>query len=224
MEDMELKNIWKEYDRRIEESKILNMQSWALNIKTYEYLQTQKAKSGLNALSGFKKWMIFAGILFIAFLVLLIIKSLKFQNIYFIGSLSSIVIFNILAIIFYLRHIVLIHEIDNTESLVEVQEKIVKLQTSTLRITKILFLQTPFYSTFFWSRAMITGNPTAFFFIAVPVTLFFAALSIWLYRNINYHNAGKRWFRILFSSKEWTSIIKAVNFLKEIEEFKKEAV
>jgi hypothetical protein len=224
MEDFELKNIWKEYDRKIEEAKIINMQSWVINFKTFEYLQTEKAKSKLNSISAFKKWVIFGGILWIAFLVFLIVNSLAMSKIFFVLSLSAIVVFNVIAVIVYLKHIILISEIDNSENLVEVQQKTAQLQASTMQITRILFLQSPFYSTFFWSPAMISSSWTAFFLISLPITLLFVFLSFWLYKNINYKNADKKWFRILFSSKEWTSIIKAIKFMEEIEEFKKESM
>ena len=32
----------------------------------------------------------------------------------------------------------------------------------------------------------------------------------------------KKWFRILFNSPEWKSVLKAMLLMKEIEEFKKE--
>lgn len=224
MEDIELKNLWKEYDRKIEEAKIINMQSWVVNFKTFEYLQTEKAKSKLHSLSRFKRWAIFAGLLWIAFLVFLIVKSFEFSKIYFVGSLSAIVVFNIIAIVVYIQHIILIDQIDNSENLIEAQEKAAKLQASTLQITRILFLQTPFYSTFFWSQGMINANPSAFFLISVPITLFFVFASFWLYRNINYRNVNKKWFKILFSSKEWTSVTKAIKFMEEIEAFKKETL
>jgi len=214
---MELKNLWKEYDRRIEEAK-------TINLKTFEFLQTQKAKSKLNALSTFKKWVIFAGILWIAFLVFLIVNSLAISKIYFVLSLSAIVIFNIIAVAVYIKHVILIHEIDNSESLIEAQQKTAELQASTLQITRILFLQTPFYSTFFWSQGMINSNPTAFFLISVPVALLFCFASFWLYRNINYKNVDKKWFKILFGSSEWTSVVKAIQFMKEIEDFKRESM
>jgi hypothetical protein len=41
-----------------------------------------------------------------------------------------------------------------------------------------------------------------------------------LYRNISYENAHKKWFKILFNSPEWTSLIKANDYLLEIERFK----
>jgi hypothetical protein len=224
MEDLELKNIWKEYDRKIEETKLINMQSWVLHFKTFEYVQTEKAKSKLNSLSTYKKWVIFAGILWIAFLLFLVVNSLELSKIFFVISLSAIIVFNIVAIVVYIKQIVLINEIDNSENLIEVQQKTSRLQASTLKIARILFAQSPFYTTFFWSPQMITSNWMAFFLISLPVTLLFIFASIWLYRNIDYKNADKKWFNILFSSKEWTSVIKAIKFMKEIDDFKKEAI
>jgi hypothetical protein len=63
-----------------------------------------------------------------------------------------------------------------------------------------------------------------FWLIAVPIALLFAYASIWLYRNINYRNMDKKWFRILFGSSEWTSVIKATNFINEIDEFRKDKI
>ncbi len=222
MEDIELKNIWHEFDKKIEEAKILNLQSWVVNLQTFEHLQSQKAKSKLNALSTRKKWVIFLGIIWIAFLVFLIVNSLEFSKLFFVISLSVIVFFNIYAVAVYIRHTILINEIDNSESLVETQEKTAALQTSTLNVGRILFLQTPFYSTFFWSPQMIASNPAAFWLISVPVTILFIWLSVWLYKNISYKNVNKRWFKILYGSKEWTSVTKALKYLKEIDDFKKE--
>lgn len=222
MEDNELKNMWKEYDRKIEESKILNLQSWVLNLQSFEYMKTEKAKSKLNALSRQKKWMIALGFIWLFFLAFLIVNSLEFSKIFFVISVGCIAVFTLIAIVTYIRHVVLIDEIDNSESLIETQEKTAKLQSSTLQTGRILFLQTPFYSTFFWSQQMITDAPLAFWMISFPVAIFFVWLSVWLYRNISFKNVNKKWFKILFSSSEWTSVTKAMKYLNEIDEFKKE--
>ncbi len=222
MEDNELKNMWKEYDRKIEESKILNLQSWVLNLQAFEYIKTEKAKSKLNALSRQKKWMIALGFVWLFFLIFLIVNSLEFSKAFFIISVGCIALFTLIAIVTYIRHVILIDEIDNSESLVETQEKAAKLQSSTLQTGRILFLQTPFYSTFFWSQQMITDAPLAFWTISFPIAIFFVWLSVWLYRNISFKNVNKKWFKILFSSSEWTSVTKALQYLEEINEFKKE--
>jgi len=59
-----------------------------------------------------------------------------------------------------------------------------------------------------------------FWLIAFPVTLLLALAAIWLYRNISLKNSHRKWFKILFNSREWTSVIKAMEFMKEIEAFK----
>jgi hypothetical protein len=222
MEDLELKNIWKEYDRKIEEAKILNLQSWVLNLQSFEYLQTQKAKSKLNALSSFKKWMIFLGIVWILFLVLLFVNSLWLSKVFFAASVGIILLFNFFAVIIYIKHTLLINEIDNSESLLETQQKIGELQASTLKSTRILFLQTPFYSTFFWSSQWISHSPQSFWVIAFPITLLLTILSVCLYRSLTFKNVNKKWFKALLGGKEWTSITKALNLLNEINEYKNE--
>jgi hypothetical protein len=222
MDDLELRRLWKQYDQSLERANILNLQSWVLNLQTFEHLQTERAKSRLRGLRAFKKGMIVLGILWIFFLVWLLVHSLAWSKIFFFGSVTAIAGFNIYAVLIYIRHILLIEEIDNSESLVEVQEKTARLKASTLNITRILFLQTPFYSTFFWSPYWMQHDP-AFWLIACPVTLLLTGCSIWLYRNIHPRNADRRWFRLLFGGKEWTSVIRAMEYLKEIEAYKKTA-
>lgn len=219
MEDSELKKLWQSYDQKLEEARILNMQSWALNLKSFEILQTQKAKSKLNSLKWLKLVIILAGVVWVTILLFLFFKSLSYQNIFFTTSVGIIALFNILAILLYIRHIVLIYQIDNSENVIDTQTKLATLQSSTMNTGRILWLQMPFYTTFFYSPALF--NDSKFWLISVPVTLLFIFFSIWLYKNINYQNTEKKWFKILFGSPEWTSVNKAIGFLKEIEDFKK---
>jgi hypothetical protein len=206
----------------LEQAKLLNLQSWVLNIQTKESIQLMKAKSKLNKLARFKSRVALFGIIWICFLLFLIYHSFTYQKISFVISASIIVLFNVIAVIAYIKHILIIHEIDNAESVVEAQEKTAILQTSTLRIGRILFLQAPFYTTWHYSPAWIAQADLSFWLITIPISLLFVFISVWLYRNINYKNADKKWFRILFNSPEWKSVLKAMLLMKEIEEFKKE--
>jgi hypothetical protein len=221
MDDIELSELWKQYDQKIETVNILNLQSWILHLQTFEYLQTEKVRSRLNALGRWKKRVILLGLLWVFFLIFLIVNSLAWSKIFFIVSLSVIAGFNIYAVIVYVQHTVLIAAIDNSESLIEVQEKTARLKASTLRATRILFLQTPFYATFFWNFQWMSESPVSFWLIAFPIALLLTAGSMWLYRNIHPGNADRKWFRWLFSGREWTPIIRAMEYLKEIEEYKK---
>ena len=191
MEDIELKNIWKTYDQKIEEAKILNLQSWAVNLKTFEYLQTHKAQSKVRSLAAFKMWAIVAGIVWLLFLDVLVYGN-HFQNIYFTSSVIAILFFTIIAVAVYIKHLVLINQINYSESIVNTQQKLTELQGSTINVVRVLFLQTPFYTTFFWNTEWITTD-IKFWLIAFPVTLLFTFIAIWLYRNISFKNANKKW-------------------------------
>jgi hypothetical protein len=221
MTDEELKNIWKEYDRKLDELKELNLQSLAFNQRNMEMLQTEKAKSKLNALARFKVFAVVLGIFYVLLLGMLVAAN-HFRNIYFSVSISMIMLFTIISIVVYIYHIVLIHKINYSESITQTQEKITTLQTSTVNIMRIIWLQLPFHTTWFWSSRMINFNSWQGWLIPFSITFLFVLATIWLYRNIDLKNVNKKWFRILFSSTEWTSLIKAKNFLNEIDTFKNE--
>jgi hypothetical protein len=218
MEDIKLEDIWKTYSQEMANAKVLNMQSWMISSKTFEYLQMHKAQSKLRSLSNFKKGAVLLGILWVLLLGTLVYSN-GFKNAFFSISVLMIMIFSIIAIVVYIKHIVLINQINYTESIIDAQKKLAELQASTINIVRILWLQLPFYTTFFWSRQWIASD-IKFWLIPFPITLLFVSLAIWLYRNISYKNVDKRWFRILFSGIEWTPVIKAINYLKEIEDFK----
>jgi hypothetical protein len=218
MEDIELKEMWNSYNQSIEEAKILNLQSWAVTIKTFEYLQIHKAKSKLSSLSAIKKRAVVVGMLWIFFLGLLVYGN-QLQNLYFSVSLTMLIFFSIAAIAVYLKHIYMLNKINYSENLIDAQKKLTELQTSSINVFRVLWLQMPFYTTFFWSTKWIASD-YKFWAIAFPVTLFFTCLSIWLYRNISLKNADKKWFKLLLNG-EWNSLSIAKKYLNEIEEFKK---
>jgi hypothetical protein len=222
MEDITLQNMWAAYDRQLEESKVLNLQSWALNRQAFEMMQTQKAQSKLNRLATFKTRAVVLGVIWAAFLCFLVFYKISWQGIFFNISAGMIALFTILAIVTYIKHIVLIRQIDESGSIVETQQKLAELQSSTIRIVRILWLQMPFYTTFYLTPATFVYGGITAWVITIVTTGLFTLAAIWLYKNINYSNRHKKWFKILFGSIEWTAVIKAMEYLEEVEQFKKE--
>ncbi len=222
MEDITLQNLWKEYDQKLEESRVLNLQSWALNKQSFEMIQTQKAKSKLNRLASFKIGSIILGILLMIVLCWLIFSTITWQGIFFNISAGMIVLFTLIAVIAYIKQVALIRQIDESNSVVETQQKLALLQALTLRITGILWLQMPFYSTISLTPAMFVTGGLKTWVITIIATGTLTFASVWLYRNIHYKNRHKKWFKILFSSLEWTYVTRAIEFMDEIERFKKE--
>ena len=223
MEDQELKSIWAAYDKKLEEARILNLQSWALNLRCFEELQTHKVKSKLRGLAGFKGVVIILGIAYVLFLCMLV-YFVRWKNIYFSVSIGMIAFITAVTLVTYIKHIVIIRQINYSNSITDTQEKLSYLQSSMVNIVRIAWLQLPCWSTFFWSSKWIVYSSLSFWLIPFPITLFLIWLAIWLYRNVSLKNMDRAWFKILLGSPEWTSIQKAMAFMKEIEVFKQDLV
>jgi len=224
MEDIEMKNIWQSYDRKIKEARVLNLQSWALNLRCFETIQTQKAKSKLDSLATFKIWAVVLGILWVLFLGILVYEN-RFTNLYFSISVSFIMLFSIIAVVIYIKHIIIIKQINYAENITDTQKKLAQLQLSTLKFAGIIWLQMPFQTTWFWHSKWILFNSLKFWLIPFPITLFFTFLAIYLYRNINLENIHKKWVRtLMMAGPEYKSVITAIDFINEIDAFKKDLV
>jgi len=213
METNELIRAWQDSEKSLEKL-------WTLNLKCIEMVQSQKAKSKLNSLAIFKLFAVALGIIYVLFLGLLVYET-RLRNLYFSISFGLIILINLIALKVYIKHIILIREINYSENLVITQQKIAALQLSTLSIGRVLWLQLPLWTTWFWNTHWIVYNSLNFWLIPFPITLIFVLLALWLYKNISLENSRKKWFRVLFSSTEWGSIVRAMAFMKEIEAFKK---
>jgi hypothetical protein len=224
MQDNELNDILNAYNHKLEEARLLNLQSWVLNLQNYTCQQKQKANTKLNRLTLQKKIMVILGILYGTALLFLAANTMTWQKIFFCISTAAIGIITLYGVIVYMKQLYWIRRFNNAESIVEAQEKLIRLKESTLSVTRILFLQSPFYCLFFVSPAMIAGSPASFIFIVLPIALLFTFAATWLYRNIDIKNAHQKWFRILFGTSEWTHLIQSKKLLDDIEEFKKEIV
>ena len=132
-------------------------------------------------------------------------------------------LFGVVAIATYIKHLVLINEINYTESITATQSKLAELQVSTIRVTGFLWLQMPFYTTFFWNNDWVTKGDLGFWLIAFPITLAFTTLAIYLYRNITPENLDKKWVKkLMVMGVEYQHLVAAGELLQEIEEFKRD--
>ena len=221
MEDIELKSIWEAYDRKIEESRILNLQSWALNFRAFAALQQHKAEQTLNALAGFKIRAAIIGVVWTLFLGLLVYSN-QFSNGYFTVSISILFLFNVAAVIIYLRQFIMIKQVNYGNSITDTQQQLSRLESSTVGL-RFLWLQTPFYSTFFWSSQWIDYSSIKFWLIPFPIALLFSLLGVYVYRMCTPENMHLKWVRkLMMAGPEYKSVLKARAFLDEITEFRKD--
>ena len=212
MQDIELQQIWKSYDKKLKEQLVFNRKNAADITK-------MKVKSELASMRPIKIFTVLAGILWVLFLDILIINLLPFGNLFFLVSAGFISLVNKIAVGIYGYQLILISVVSINSTVISTQKKIAGMVKSTLWVTRILMLQLPFWSTFFLSSSWIrTGNPI-FWVIQVLITVGFTVLAIWLFINIRYENKDKAWFRFLFGKYEWTPIMKAKEMLVQIKEY-----
>jgi glucan phosphoethanolaminetransferase (alkaline phosphatase superfamily) len=222
MQDVELKEIWETYNRKLAKAEVLNLQSWALNIRCFETMQHQLAERKLKSLSRFNLWAVLLGFAWIAFLLLLVWIN-QFQNIFFSLSISCIAVISLYVTASYIRNNILIAKVRYDTPVTDTQKQLAKLQSATFHTTAIAWLQLPFYTTWFWSSSWIQEPGLSFWLIAFPITLLFAFLAIFLYRNIHAANMQKKWVKtLMMAGPEYRNVAAAMVFLEEIEAFVKD--
>lgn len=207
-------NLWKQYDEKLEKT-------ISINHKLIAELQQQKAKTALRPARNYKVITILIGLVYVALISYFWYHLHPIASVFVNVSIAIHLIVILLAIAMYAHQIVLINQIDCAENIMEMQYKLAKLKSSTLKVIGICFLQFPVFATWNINLELITERPLAFWLIQVPILALFTYIGIWFYKNINIQNIEKRWFRMMFWGSEWQSILKASKFLKEIENFEK---
>ena len=93
---------------------------------------------------------------------------------------------------------------------------------STLNVTRILFLQLPVWTTFYWNEKMFAIENLFLWIIQGAVTLSLTYLAVWLFFNIKYENRNKKWFQLIFRGKEWQPILQSMELLNKIEHYQEQ--
>ena len=215
MEDKEILNLWKAYDKKLEEN-------LSINKKNAEDITKIKLHSHLLSMKPMKIFTLIVGILWVIFVDVLIFIAFKVGISFFLISAIIQVLLTKLAIGVYIYQLILINRVDISDSILATQEKIANLKSSTIWITRLLFLQFPVWNTFYWTQGAWENGGILWYIIQIPLTAAFIYLALWMFFNIKYENRDKKWFRMIFKGKEWTPLVKSMAMLKQIEEYKGE--
>jgi len=219
MENIELINIWKEQNVKIEKT-------LAINKLLFKESISRKAESSLQGLIKLKT----TGIITFVFYLLILgyalfyaISNYSSASNYFIISVLAIALINLKGFADYIKHLVWAKNINYDGSIMEIQKQLSKLQLSIIEHAKIMCLQFPFFTTFYLSNNWFpheVGLPYLIF--QTILTGSFIYFSIWLYKNHKPENLNKKWFRNLIAGLGGKSVEKAIEFYRELEEFEKE--
>jgi len=219
MENIDFINIWKAQDSKID-------QALAINKKLLKEIVDGKAQSALRSLKLLKSTLLFFGIIYLAVLGGLLFFALSNYSQawnYFIVSISTIFVINLIAVIAYSKHLVWLSEVNYDGSIANIQQKLSELQLSIIQHTRIMYLQTPFFTTFYLSSNWFPQNSP------LPYTVFqlvFTAAAIyssyWVYKNMTIENIDHKIVKSLLSGSGRETVRKAMDFYEEVEEYKLE--
>lgn len=215
MEDTSMIALWQSYTQKLNES-------LELNKKNAMAITQMKVGTLLAAMKPIKILAIVAGLLWVAFMDTIIISVFYVANPFFLVSAIAQVLLTKLAIGIYCYQFILIHQADISEPVLATQEKLARLRVSTLWVPRLLLLQLPCWTTFYWNTAMFNNGNIVLYVLQAVVTLSFTVLAVWLFVHIKYENRHKKWFRLLFNGGEWTPLMKSAALLEELTNYKKQ--
>ncbi len=220
MEETNFVLLWKEQYEKID-------QSLAINKQLLKEMISQKAQSALQSLIRLKTIGIVAVVIYLILLGTMLFYALANYSSalnYFILSFAIIFLINVKALYDYMKHLVWVKNINYDGSITEIQHKLSKLQLSILHHSRTMVLQLPFWTTFYLSNEWFPqaiGWP--YYIFQFLITASFTYGAYWLYKNQTIENADKKWLKTLIAGSGGKSVMKALKFYKELENFQLES-
>ncbi|HNP21915.1 MAG TPA: hypothetical protein PKM63_13825 [Panacibacter sp.] len=212
MEEQDIMQLWKSYSVKLDES-------LQLNRKNAEDITRMKVQSFLFSMRPLKIFAIVVGVAWVLFADSLIIRLFNIATPFFLIAAIIQVLLTKLAIGIYLYQLVLIQQADISEPVHATQHKLAQLKSSTLWVARLLFLQMPVWTFFYWNKSMLENGNAFLYIVQAVVTLAFTYIAVWLFLNIKYENRNKKWFKLIFSGKEWSPVIKSMELLSQLDEY-----
>jgi hypothetical protein len=215
MNDTDLKYLWQISNEQIAISQKSDKTS-------LDNLTKRNVSHFLSSMKPIKMFTLLVGLLWVFsigyVLIKLTINAYDQVSLYFLYSAYFQVMLTAVAAILYIIQISTLYSIDFNKPVVILQKTLIKLKASTLNVTRILILQLPFWTTFYWNESMFKNGTLPLFILQGAVTISFTFLSLWLFFHLKFENADKWWFKLLLQGKEWEPIITSINILNEMEE------
>ena len=215
MNDTDLKYLWQIGNEQIAISQKSDKSS-------LDNLTKRNVSHFLSSMKPIKIFTLLVGLLWVLgigyVLLKLTINAYDQVSLYFLYSAYFQVMLTAMAVILYIIQLSTLYSIDFNKPVVILQKTLIKLKASTLNVTKILILQLPFWTTFYWNESMFKNGTLPLFILQGAVTISFTYLSLWLFFHLKFENADKWWFKLLLQGKEWEPLITSINILNEMEE------
>ena len=215
MNDTDLKYLWQAGYEQI----AINQKSDKTSL---DNLTKRNVSHFLSSMKPIKIFTLLVGLLWVFsigyVLIKLTINAYDQVSLYFLYSAYFQVMLTAMAVILYIIQLSTLYSIDFNKPVVILQKTLINLKASTLNVIKILILQLPFWTTFYWNESMFKNGTLPLFILQGAVTISFTYLSLWLFFHLKFENADKWWFKLLLQGKEWEPLITSIDILNDMEE------
>ncbi len=217
MDELELKSLWLITNEKLEKSFVINR-------RDMEDITRMKVHNFLSSMKPVKIVTLLIGVLWVgigtAVLSQMYLNAFSEVNKFFLFSASIQVGLTAGSLLIYLYQLITIYQVDITDPILKTQEKLANLKISTLWVTRILFLQLPVWTTFWWNETMFRDWNLFQWGITAIITVSFTYIAIWLFFNLKFENKDKKWFQFIFNGKEWTPLMKSIEMLEQVNKCK----
>jgi len=210
----EFQQMWKAYDAKLDKS-------LRLNLRLFQDVQSQKARSAMRSLIVSRVIGIIIGIIYVLILGFAF-WYVRTQPVMAV-SFGVFIICSVIAVGMYIRELGVIRRISYGDNIVDTQRRLAGIQSSIIWTLRICWVQLPFWATFFVSNELLRKGGAAFLGVEIPLVLFLTIAAVILYRNITVGSLHtKKWITWWIRGTGLKSVARAMEFMREIEEFKKE--
>jgi len=217
MNELELKKLWQTTNEKLEESDILNR-------KNTEDITRIKVHNFLGSMKPIKIFTLLVGVVWVGLGAIILshiyLYAFSEANKFFLISATIQVLLTAIALWIYLYQLITIYQVEISDPILKTQKTLANLRLSTLWSARIMFLQLPVWTTFWWNETMFTDWNLLQWAMTAIVTVLFTYAAVWLFFNIKYENRNKKWFRLIFNGKEWTPLMKSMALLEQVEAYK----
>ncbi len=230
MELDEIKAMWLANDAKLEKSLELNEQSIAS-------LQTQKVESNLAPL--YRQRVVESIFHSAAIGLLACFLTKNFFQFPYAASAVVLLAFYITTLLNALKQINIIKTVDYSKDLATIQSALVMLQTHIINYAKLTVLFIPTFLAYpvIFTKVIKDFNIKAlagfdiikqsngnWWLVQLIVFIVLIPLGIWFYKQVSYKNVEKKWVKNFIRQSSGTRVMRALEFLKELQTLKHEII
>jgi len=216
----EMKQTWTEHTVKLD--RLLK-----LNLQALQSAQLDKSRSALNRYRTHRLIELATGVVFAGLLCAYFVHRLATPTL----AIPALILdaFAIAAIAGCVRQLILLHQISFAEPVTAIQAKLEAVKLHLLQPTRLMILSLPFYFAYLAlgfdllfgvNILAVAGRP--YIFANAAVSLAFALPALWLFRNLNFRNAGHPVIHFFINDAGGKELLAATDFLNRLEQFKAE--